>query len=126
MNADRDLRRAIAYAVAMACAAAGYACAGNAPGPAQPAPAGASSPQSRVPGEYLVTVAAPAGAKAITEVYGRFGIQAIKEIAPGVFLVTLAEDPGPATMEALRKGAASIKAVEPNATYRTQEGGRVR
>ncbi|MGH6689168.1 MAG: hypothetical protein ACREF4_00585 [Gammaproteobacteria bacterium] len=120
MNAGRDLRRVIAYAVATACAAAGCACAGNAPGQSQAAPAGASSPQTRVPGEYLVTVAAPAGAKAIVEVYGRFGIRAIKEIAPGVFLLTLAEDPGPAAMEALRKGAASIKAVEPNALYRTQ------
>ncbi|HEY7743750.1 MAG TPA: hypothetical protein VIA19_11960 [Burkholderiales bacterium] len=120
MNAVRNLRRVIAYAIATACVAAGYACAGNATGPTQAAPAGASSPQSRVAGEYLVTVVAPAGVKAITEVYGRFGIKAIKEIAPGVFLVTVAEDPGPATMEALRKGAASIKAIEPNYRYRTQ------
>jgi hypothetical protein len=126
VNADRDLRRVIAYAVAMTCAAAGYACAGNQPGPTQAAPAGAASQQSRVPGEYLVTVAAPAGVKAITEMYGRFGIKAIKELAPGVFLLTLAEDPGPTAMEALRKEAASIKAVEPNTLYRTQEGGRVR
>jgi hypothetical protein len=106
--------------VVIACAAAGYACAGNASGQLRAAPTGASSPQSRVAGEYLVTVAAPAGVKAITEVYARFGIKAIEEIAPGVFLVTVAEDPGPATMEALRKGAASIRAVEPNYRYRTQ------
>ena len=120
MSAARDLRRVIAYAFATACVAAGYACAGNAPGQSRAASVGAPSQQSRVAGEYLVTVAAPAGVKAITEVYGRFGIKAIKEIAPGVFLVTVAEDPGPATMEALRRGAASIKAVEPNYRYRTQ------
>lgn len=120
MNANRGLRRAIAYAIAAACAAAGYACAGNVPGQLPATSAGASSPQSRVSGEYLVTIAAPAGVKAITEVYGRFGIKAMREIAPGVFLVTIADDPGPAKMEALRKGAASIKAIEPNAIYRTQ------
>jgi hypothetical protein len=114
------MRRLIAYAVAVTCAATGHACAGSAPEPSQAAPAVASSPQSRVPGEYLVTVTAPAGVKAVTDLYGRFGIKSIREIAPNLFLMTLAEDPGPATLEALRKGAAQIKAVEPNYRYRTQ------
>lgn len=114
------MRSLIAYAVAVACAATGYACAGTAPSPSKVAPADASSPQSRVPGEYLVTVIAPAGVKAVTDLYGRFGIKSIRELAPNLFLVTLAEDPGPATMEALHKGAAQIKAVEPNYRYRTQ------
>lgn len=121
-----DLRRLIASAMAAACAATGYACAGNAPGSSQAAPTGASSQQSRVAGEYLVTVTGPAGVKAIADLYGRFGIKGIKELAPHVFLVTLADDPGPATMEALRKGSAQIKAVEPNSVYRTQSGGGAR
>jgi hypothetical protein len=114
------MRRLIAFAVAVACGATGYACAGNAPGSSQTAPAGASSQQSRVPGEYLVTVAAPAGIKAITDLYGRFGIKAIKELGPNLFLVTLTDDPGPATIEKLRAGNVHIKAAEPNYLYRTQ------
>lgn len=120
MNADRDVRRVIACVLAAASLATGHACAANAPGDTPAAPPGAASPQSRVPGEYLVTATAPAGVKAITDLYGRFGIKGIRKIAPNVFLVTLSNDPGPATMETLRKGAAQIKAVEPNYLYRTQ------
>jgi len=113
------MRRLIALVIAVAGAAAGYAC-GSVPGNAQTAPAGALSQQTRVPGEYLVTLTAPADVKAITAVFGRFGIKGIKELGPNVYLVTLAEDPGPAAMEKLRGGDARIKAVEPNYRYRTQ------
>ena len=109
----------IALAMAVAGAAAGYAC-GSSPGNPQTPPAGASSQQSRVPGEYLVTLAAPAEARAIADLYGRFGIRGIKHLGSNVFLVTLTEDPGPATMEKLRGENAHIKAVEPNFVYRSQ------
>jgi hypothetical protein len=78
------------------------------------------SQQTRTPGEYLVTLAAPAEARAIADVYGRFGIRAIQPLGNDVFLVTLTEDPGPATMEKLRAENARIKAVEPNLLYRSQ------
>ena len=122
---NHGMRRLIAYAVAVAGAAAVYAC-GNSPGNAQTAPAGAWSQQTRVPGEYLVTLAAPAEVKAIADLYGRFGIRGIKLLGSNVFLVTLTEDPGPATMEKLRGENARIKAVEPNFVYRTQNSGTAR
>ena len=78
------------------------------------------SQQTRAPGEYLVTLAAPAEVRAIADAYGRFGITAIEHLGSNVFLVTLTEDPGPVTMEKLRLENAHIKAVEPNLVYRTQ------
>jgi len=118
------MRRLGTLILVAAAAAAGYACGSSPPNP-QAASPGVSSPQARVPGEYLVTVAASSGVKAINDLYGRFGIKGLKEIAPDVFLVTLAEDPGPATMEKLRAGTVSIRSVEPNLLYHTQGGGGV-
>jgi hypothetical protein len=94
-----------AFAIAVAGAAARDAC-------AQP---------TRAPGEYVVTLAASAEVKAIADVYGRFRIRGIERLGNGVFLVTLTEDPGPATMEKLRAENAHIKAVEPNFRYRSQQ-----
>jgi hypothetical protein len=105
-----------AFVIAVAGAAGGYAC-GNPPGEPR---AGNPSQQARPAGEYLVTLAASAEVKAIADVYGRFGIRDIKHLGSNVFLVTLTEDPGPATMEKLRAESAKIKAVEPNFLYRTQ------
>ena len=119
------MRRVVALAIAVAGAVLGYAC-GISPSKSQTPPMSAPSQQARVPGEYLVTLAAPSGAKAITDLYGRFGIKSLKELAPNVFLMTLAEDPGPGTMEKLRAGNVHIRAVEPNYIYRTQGGGLAR
>ena len=90
------------------------------------APAGSASQQTRVPGEYLVTLAAPARVQAIPDLFGHFGIKSLKEIAPNVFLMTLAEDPGPVAIEKLRAGSVHIRAVEPNLVYQTQGGGGAR
>ena len=119
------MRRLIALAMAVAGAAAGYAC-GNSPGNPMAVPADALSQQTRVAGEYLVTLAARAEVKAIADLYGRFGIKNIKDLGNNVFLVTLIEDPGPEEMEKLRGGNALIKAVEPNFVYRTQGSGSAR
>jgi hypothetical protein len=113
------MRRLIAFAMAVVGAAAGYAC-GSSPVNPQAAPAGTSSQQSRVPGEYLITLAARADVKTIADVYGRFGIKGIKNLGSDVFLVTVTEDPGPAAMEKLRGDDSRIKAVEPNFVYRIQ------
>jgi hypothetical protein len=113
------MRRFIAIALALAGAAGGYACSGFAGSP-QPAAAGASPQQTRVPGEYLVTLAAPADVKAIADLYGRFRITRLQQLAPGVFLVSVSDDPGPAAMEKLGKEDPRIRAVEPNYLYRTQ------
>ena len=74
--------------------------------------------QMRVPGEYIVTLAAGVDVKVITNVYGRFGIKRIQDLGRNIFLVTLSEDPNPAQMEELRRQDARIEAVQPNFVYR--------
>ena len=98
------MRYVRASAIAVTALAAGYAW----------------SQQARAPGEYVVTLAAPAEAKTIADAYGRFGIRRIERLGNNVFMVTLTEDPGPATMERLRAGNAQIQAVEPSFQYRSQ------
>jgi hypothetical protein len=101
---------------------AGAGCArDDEPGMLKAAPTGAWPQQTRVPGEYHVTVAAPAGVEAVSDVFGRFGIKAIRNIAPNLFLLTLSEDPGPDVMGTLGSRDARIRAVQPNFIYRTQE-----
>jgi len=81
-----------------------------------------SSRQTRVPGEYLVTLAAGADVKAIAELYGRFGIKSTQDLGRNLFLVRLTEDPGPARLEELCGQNAQIQAIQPNLVYRA--GGR--
>ena len=119
------MRRLIAFAMAAAGAAAGIAC-GSSPGNPKVAPAGDWSQQARVPREYLVTLAPRADVKTISDVYGQFGIKGIKDLGNNVFMVTLTEDPGPASMEKLRGENAQIRAVQPNFVYRTQGSGSIR
>jgi len=116
--------RLIALAVTLAGAAAGSAC-GIAPGNPQ-AVSAAGAQQTRVPGEYLVTVAAGDVVRAIVDLYGQFGIKDIRDLGHNVFLVTLAEDPGPARMEQLRGESAHIRAVQPNLVYGTRGPGTAR
>lgn len=109
-------------AIALFVVGIGAGCArDDGPGMLKAAPTGAWSQQTRVPGEYLVTVAPGGEAKAVRDVFGRFGIKAIKNIAPNLFLVTLTEDPGPEAVAKLGRGDTRIKAVEPNLIYRIQE-----
>jgi hypothetical protein len=112
----------IGLAVALAGATTVWAC-GHPPENLQAAPAGAGSRQTRVPGEYLVTLAEGADGKVIADLYGRFGIKGMKDLGHGIFLVTLAEDPGPAKMEELRGRNVHIKAVQPNFVYRVNGPG---
>lgn len=113
------MRRLIALAVALVSAAAGSAC-GHTPGNPQAAPI-ARAQQTRVPGEYLVTLAARDSVKAIVDLYGQFGIKSIQDLGHNIFLVTLTEDPGPTKMEQLRGENAHIQAVQPNFVYGTRE-----
>src|SRR5690349_25162368 len=101
----RGQARRIALAVVVTGLAAGAACSQTPRDPA-PAPMDFSSRQARVPGEYLVTLAAGADVRAIAELYGRFGIQGTQGLGSAVFLVRLTEDPGPARMEELRAQSA--------------------
>ena len=91
------------------------------------APAAIGSEQTRVTGEYLVTLAPGIDVKAIEDAYGRFGISAVKGVGPGIFQLTLTEDPGPEKMEELRRQDPRIKAIQPNFIYRaSQPAGRAR
>jgi hypothetical protein len=112
----------IGLIVALAGIATACAC-GHTPGNRQAAFAGAWSQQTRVPGEYLVTLAEGADGKAIADLYGRFGIKGTKDLGHNIFLVTLTEDPGPAKMEELRGEDARVKAVQPNFVYRFNGSG---
>ena len=116
------MRRLIALAVVLASAAAGTAC-GDTPGNSRAAASDGWSKQTRVPGEYLVTLAARADHKAISDLYGRFAITGIRDLGHNVFLVTLTDDPGPATMEKLHEGNVHIKSVQPNLVYGIREPG---
>ena len=107
----------IGLAVALAGASMVCAC-GHTPGNLQAGPAGAWSQQTRVPREYLVTLAEGADVKVIAALYGRFGIKGTKDLRHNIFLVTLTEDPGPDRMEELRTQNAHVKAVQPNFVYR--------
>lgn len=116
-------QRLIALAVTLAGATA--ACAGGpAPGNPEAAPA-VRAQQTRVTGEYLVTLAARSGEEAIVELYGRFGIKRVQDLGHNVFLVSLTEDPGPDRMEQLRGGNARILAVQPNLAYGAREPARL-
>lgn len=122
--------RRMLLTVVMAGAAAGSACGplpADPPLPAAP-PAAAPVPllgagQTRIPGEYLVTLAQGADVAAISEVYGRLGIKQIKPLTADVYLLTVRDDPGPDTMAMLRKRDARLKAVQPNFVYRMQPSG---
>ena len=81
------------------------------------------SQQTRVPGEYLVTLAPGGDPKAIAEQYGRFQIKRTQSLGRDVYLVTLAEDPGPEEVKELGALNVHIKAVQPNFTYRANVPG---
>jgi len=101
----------------MAGLVAGGACSQT---PDQPARAatGWSSSQARIPGEYLVTLAAGAEANTIVDTFGRFGIRGTRQLSPDTYLVTLTEDPGPVAMEELGRKDKAVRAVQPNFAYR--------
>jgi hypothetical protein len=107
----------VGFLVAMTGLTTVSACSNQTPPDPMPAPADFSSRQTRVPAEYLVTLAAGADVKAIADAYGRFGIRGTRSLGRNVFLVTLTEDPGPAKMDELREQNVRIKAVQPNFVY---------
>ncbi len=111
------MRWRVAVAIAVGAAAAGFGCA-RSPGTLAVATEKVAGPQTRVPGEYLLTLSAQADVGAITELYGRFGLERTQDLGRGIFLVTLREDPGPARMEELQKQDTRIKAVQPNFVFR--------
>jgi hypothetical protein len=116
--------RRVALLLAAAGIVAGSACSRTLGDPT-PVPRDFPSRQTRVPGEYLVTLAEGADAKAIADLYGRFGIKGTRGLGNSVFLVTLIADPGPAKLEELRGQSTQIKTVQPNFVYRINAPGKV-
>jgi hypothetical protein len=112
--------------VLLALAGAGTACAhtpvnlpGNIQGNSAVAPIAFGTEQTRVTGEYIVTLAAGSDDKVIFDLYKHFRIKSIKDLGAGLFQLTLTDDPGPEKMEELRKQDSRIKAIQPNFVYRT-------
>jgi hypothetical protein len=108
-------RVAVVISVTATAAALGRA---RSPDPSAPPTERLASPQTRVPGEYLITLSAKADVGAIADTYGRFGLERTQDLGRGIFLVTLRVDPGPAKMEELQKQDTRIKNVQPNFVYR--------
>jgi len=100
----------------------GIACSNSSNGPAQE-PADISSQQTRMMGQYLITLAPGTDPKAIDERYGRFQIKSTQSLGRDIYLVVLAEDPGPNQMRELAAGSVKIKSVQPNFTYRANVPG---
>jgi len=116
------MRCLISLALVMAGMTAGFTCC-HTPSNPDPMPMDHASHQTRVPGEYLVTLAPGADTKVIADLYGRFGIKDIENLGRNIFLVILTEDPGPARMEELRGQDTQIKAIQPNFVYQTNAPG---
>ena len=109
----------------MAGLAAGSAC-GQLPDDSVSAPADSWSQQTRVPGQYLVTLGAGVEAQTIAVRLEQFGVKAVRDLGRDTYLVTLSRDPGPETMEKFAREAAGIKTIQPNYRYGAQgiEGAR--
>jgi len=100
--------------------AASWSC-GNSQGNPEPAPVGSKAEGTRAPGEYLVTLAPQANATVIRNLYSGFDIRALKPLGPNLYLMQIANDPGPAVIEQRAKTSRDIKAIQPNYTYRNRE-----
>jgi hypothetical protein len=83
-----------------------------------------SERQSRVPGEYVVTLGAGENSGVISERYGHLGIKSISPLGGVMFLLNLTNDPGPQEMQALISADSRIKAVQPNYIYRADRSGK--
>ncbi|MGK5087084.1 hypothetical protein WDW86_05960 [Bdellovibrionota bacterium FG-2] len=110
-------------ALALVAAVAGGPACRHTPSAPKVPPIDYASHQTRVPGEYLITLTPGANVKIISELYGLLGIKKIKDLGHNLFQVTLTEDPGPEKIEELRGKNAQIKATQPNAIYRIHETG---
>lgn len=101
----------ISAVAAIVLSAAAWSC-GNSQGQAD---------QNRAAGEYLVTLAPQADARAINDVYGSFDIKSVKPLGNNLYLMQLGKDPGPAAIEQRARSSAAITAIQPNFSYRNRE-----
>jgi hypothetical protein len=112
------MRSLILTAAALGAFATGCCNRSAAAAPAAASPKAITGPSSRVPGEYLVTLAPGAGPAVIEAVFGSLGIARVQGVGGNVYLVAFRDDPGPERLESLRAKDARVQAVQPNFTYR--------
>jgi hypothetical protein len=80
--------------------------------------------QTRVLGEYLVTLAAGENEGAISDKYARFGIKRIQALGNSTFLLSITDDIGPEGMRTIIEQDTRFKAVQPNFIYKANQPGR--
>ena len=77
--------------------------------------------QTRVPGEYIVTLGTGEDESAISDQYARLGIKNIKALGNSTFLLIITDDIGPEDMRTIGSQDSRIKAVQPNYIYKANE-----
>jgi hypothetical protein len=76
------------------------------------------SDQSRVTGEYLITVNEGVGPEIISDLYTQFGVKVIQKLGENLYQINIDQDPGPQLINDVSKKSKSIKATQPNFIYR--------
>lgn len=84
----------------------------------QMTPISRNEQQSRIPAEYLVTLAAGENERIIAEHFARFGIKNIQALGNNTFLLRITDDIGPEGMHAVIEQDTRFKAVQPNFIYK--------
>jgi hypothetical protein len=77
--------------------------------------------ENRVPGQYIVTLKEGVGTELLQEVFAEFGIQSVKDLSSGRYLITLEKDPGPEVIIKQAATSSEIEHVQPNYIYRTMQ-----
>lgn len=90
----------------------------------QPMHTSSNNQQTRVSGEYLVTLAAGESERAITERYARFGIKSIQALGNNTFLLSITDDIGPEGIHMIIEQDTRFKAVQPNFIYKANQPDR--
>ena len=80
--------------------------------------------ENRVPGQYIVTLKEGGSTETLNEVFDEYGIQSIKDLSKGRYLITLEKDPGPESITKQAATSSEIEHVQPNYIYRTMQPGQ--
>ena len=78
---------------------------------------------SRVPGEYIVTLSEDGDESVIHEYFGEFDIIEVRKLSKSMFLLRIKNDPGVENIEESLECSPFLKAVQPNFRYRSFQGG---
>lgn len=80
----------------------------------------APAEQSRVPGEYIITLRPDADPARIAGVYRGIGITRVQDLGHGKYLIHVSNDPGTEAVLEIGDTAGVVEAVQPNFIYRMQ------